>query len=142
MIRKLRQGEIDRVADIWLSGNLTAHAFIPAEYWKSNSETVKEMLPQSDVSVYEQDGEIQGFAGLSGEYIEGIFVSEEMRSQGIGKQLLDHIKAEKPILSLNVYRKNTRAIRFYEREGFEIQCEGTDDATGEKDYLMVWRRTI
>ncbi len=142
MIRKLRQGDIDRVADIWLSGNLTAHAFIPAEYWKSNSEAVKEMLPHSEVYVYEHGGEIQGFAGLSGEYIEGIFVSEEMRSRGIGKQLLDHIKAVKPVLRLNVYEKNTRAVRFYEREGFEIQCGGTDGATGEKDLLMVWRRGI
>ena len=142
MIRKLRQGDIDRVADIWLNGNLAAHAFIPAEYWKSNSEAVKEMLPHSEVYVYEQGGEIQGFAGLSGGYIEGIFVSEEMRSRGIGKQLLDHIKAEKPVLRLNVYEKNTRAVRFYEREGFEIQCNGTDDATGEKDFLMVWRRSI
>lgn len=67
---------------------------------------------------------------------------KEMRSHGIGKQLLDRIKAKKPVLRLNVYRKNTRAVRFYEREGFEIQCGGTDGATGEKDLLMVWRRGI
>ena len=64
MIRKLRQGDIDRVADIWLSGNLTAHAFIPAEYWKSNSEAVKEMLPHSEVYVYEQDGNIKVLRGF------------------------------------------------------------------------------
>ena len=29
---------------------------------------------------------------------------------------------------------------FYEREGFEIQCESLDEATGEKDYTMAWRQ--
>ena len=36
--------------------------------------------------------EIQGFIGLSNEYIEGIFVSAEMQSQGIGKILLNYAK--------------------------------------------------
>lgn len=36
----------------------------------------------------------------------------------------------------NAYQKNTRAIRFYERESFAIQSEGLDEATGEKDYVM------
>jgi len=50
------------------------------------------------------------------------------------------LKAERPELHLNAYQKNTRAIRFYEREGFQIQSEGLDEATGEKDYAMVWQR--
>lgn len=76
---------------------------------------------------------IQGFVGLSNEYMEGIFVSDEMQSCGIGKLLLEYIKNKKARLRLNVYQKNARAISFYQREGFDIQCEGFDDATGEKD---------
>ena len=41
---------------------------------------------------------------------------------------------------LNVYQKNARAISFYQREGFIIQCEGLDEATGEKEYTMLWKR--
>ena len=140
MIRKLRKADIDSVADIWLDANLKAHSFIPAQYWKSNSEFVKEALPQAEVYVYENENEIQGFVGLSGEHIEGIFVSGEKQSQGIGKLLLDHVKDRKPRLLLNVYKQNTRAMSFYQREGFEIQYEGLDDATGEKDFVMVWQR--
>lgn len=73
-----------------------------------------------------------------GDYIEGIFVSDEMQSQGIGKALIDFVKAQKTKLSLNVYQKNVRATHFYQKEGFEIQCEGLDEATGEKDYEMLW----
>lgn len=50
---------------------------------------------------------------------------------------LDFIKDKKEMLCLNVYQKNMRAIRFYQREGFEIQGEGFDEATDEKDYVMI-----
>ena len=140
MIRRLQETDIDRVMELWLGVNLKTHDFVPATYWRNNFELVKEMLPQAEVYVYESAGEIQAFAGLTGEYIEGIFVSGEMQSQGIGKRLLDHMKAIKDTLRLNVYQKNTRAIRFYQREGFVIQHEGSDESTGEKEYTMLWRQ--
>ena len=140
MIRILQETDIDRVMALWLDTNLKTHDFVPAEYWRSNFEPVKEMLPQAEVYVYESAGEIQGFVGLSGEYIEGIFVVDEMQSQGIGRRLLDHMKATKDTLYLSVYQKNTRAIRFYHREGFVIQREGLDESTGEKEFTMLWRR--
>ncbi len=140
MIRSLQKADINRVADIWLDTNLKAHSFISAQYWESNYELVKGMLSQAEVYVYEDGQKIQGFIGLSDKYIEGIFVSEKMQSQGIGKLLLNYIKDKKDALRLNVYKKNTRAIHFYQREGFEIQCEGLDEATGEKDYVMIWQQ--
>lgn len=82
MIRVLQKADIDRVVDIWLDTNVKAHYFIPAQYWESNIELVKKMLPQAEVYVYENN---------------------------------------------------------CQREGFEIQCEGLDEVTGEKDYVMVWR---
>ena len=72
--------------------------------------------------------------------IHGIFVSDEMQSCGIGKLLLDYTKNKKVRLRLNVYQKNTRALSFYQREGFDIQCEGFDGATGEKEYTMLWQQ--
>ena len=140
MIRELQKADINKVADIWLDTNLQAHYFIPAQYWKSNFDSVKELLPQVEVYVYENGQKIQGFIGLNGEYIEGIFVSGEIQSQGIGKLLLNFVKDRRSKLSLNVYQKNTQAIHFYQREGFTIQREGLDEATGEKDYVMIWRQ--
>ena len=140
MIRELRKVDINKVAEIWLDTNIKTHYFISAQYWKSNFELVKELLLQATVYVYEDKQEIQGFIGLSNEYIEGIFVSAEMQSQGIGKILLNYVKGKRNKLILNVYQKNTRAISFYQREGFEIQYSGLDEATGEKDYVMAWQQ--
>lgn len=138
MIRKLQKVDINRVADIWLKTNLKAHYFIPEQYWTNNYEVVKEMLPQAEVYVYEDDKIIQGFVGINDEYIEGIFVSDEMQSRGIGKMLLDYIKDKKDRLQLKVYQKNVRAMSFYQREGFTIQSESMDEFTGEKEYVMNW----
>ena len=138
MIRKLQKVDINRVADIWLKTNLKAHFFIPEQYWISNYEFVKEMLPQAEVYVYDDDQMIQGFIGINDEYIEGIFVSDEMQSHGIGKILLDYMKDKKVRLQLNVYQKNVRAMSFYQREGFTIQSEEMDEFTREKEYVMNW----
>ena len=139
MIREFQRDDINKVADIWLDTNIKAHNFIPAEYWKSNFKSVKEALLLAEVYVYEYDTEIQGFIGLNDEYVEGIFVSGEYQSQGIGARLLNYIKNNRDKLSLSVYQKNSRAISFYQREGFEIQCEALDEATGEKEYVMIWQ---
>lgn len=140
MIRKLQKTDIDTVSQIWLDANRDAHDFIPAEYWENNFLPVKEMLLQAEVYVYidECKNEIEGFVGLDQEYIAGIFVRKEARSEGIGKALLDFVKGKKQELTLNVYQKNERAVRFYEREGFQIIDRSIDKSTAEKEYLMRW----
>ena len=138
MIRELQKADINKVADIWLDTNVAAHYFISSQYWQDNFELVKELLLQATVYVYEDNQEIQGFIGLNDDFIEGVFVSNEVRSHGIGKALLNYVKNKRNKLFLNVYQKNVRAIAFYHREGFEIQHSGFDEATKEKEYVMAW----
>lgn len=140
MIRKLRKTDLDEVAYIWLHTNKKAHVFIAETYWDEHFEMVEGMLGDAEIYVFEEQGQIKGFVGLDGEYIAGIFVREKEQSLGIGKQLLDFVKSLKGQLKLNVYQKNERAIKFYTREQFEIQDEQTDEATGEAEYLMLWKK--
>ena len=140
MIRKLRKTDLDEVAYIWLHTNKKAHDFIAETYWDEHFEMVEGMLGDAEIYVFEEQGQIKGFVGLEGEYIAGIFVREKEQSLGIGKQLLDFVKSLKGQLKLNVYQKNERAIKFYTREQFEIQDEQTDEATGEAEYLMLWKK--
>lgn len=140
MIRALRTSGMDRVASIWLETNLQAHSFIPAEYWKSNLEYVREALPLAEVHVYEDAQGMQGFIGLNGDHVEGLFVAAGMQSHGIGKQLMDHVKRRRDALTLEAYQKNVDAMRFYQREGFTLQNEDLDESTGEMEYSMQWRR--
>lgn len=141
MIREFQDADLNAVAAIWLETNLKAHDFIPAQYWQDNFAPVKKLLPQAQIYVFEEEAahQIQGFIGLQGGCIAGIFVSSQAQSRGIGKQLLDAAKRARPELSLKVYQKNARAVRFYQREGFQTAREGVDEDTKEKEYWMVWR---
>ena len=67
-------------------------------------------------------------------------LSAETLAEATGEQYkTNHIKGIRTTLQMKVYQKNTRAIRFYLREGFEILSEGVDEATGEKEYVMIWQ---
>ena len=127
---------------IWLEGNLDAHAFIPVSFWTEHFEMVRDMLPQAELYVHENEAprQIDGFIGLTENHIEGIFVAKAARSKGIGKALLDYVKSRRPRLTLGVYQKNERALAFYRREQFIVQSEGIDDDTNEAEIQMLWTR--
>ena len=121
MIRKLHKDDIDSVAKIWLNTNIQSHRFIDEQYWKKNYELVKEMLLDAEVYVYVENNEVYGFIGINEEHIEGIFITREVQSRGLGKSLLDFIKEKKERLHLNVYQKNTRAITFYKKKDLKLK---------------------
>ena len=139
MIRKFESRDLDAVMQIWLHGNLNAHAFIAASFWTEHFEMVRDLLPQAELYVHEDAGtrQIDGFIGLTENHIEGIFVAKSARSKGIGRALLEYAKSRKPRLTLSVYQKNERALAFYRREQFIVQSEGIDEGTNEADIQML-----
>ena len=142
MIRKFESRDLDAVMQIWLHGNLDAHAFVPADFWTGHFDMVRDMLPQAELYVHEDAGtrQIDGFIGLTENHIEGIFVAKAARSKGIGKALLDYAKSRRPRLDLSVYQKNERALAFYQREQFAVQAKGIDEDTNEADIQILWTR--
>ena len=140
MIRKFETRDLDAVTQIWLHGNLDAHAFIAASFWTEHFEMVRDLLPQAELYVHEDAStrQIDGFIGLTENHIEGIFVAESARSKGVGKSLLEYAKSCKPCLTLSVYQKNERALAFYRREQFVVQSEGIDEDTNEAEIQMLW----
>lgn len=142
MVREMEAQDLDAVMTLWLAGNLQAHGFIPAQYWKEHYEPVKQLLPQAEILIYasEATGQVEGFVGLMGDEVAGLFVEESAQSQGVGAQLMNSAKARRDQLSLSVYRKNARALAFYQREGFSIQQERLDPDTGAGEYRMLWTR--
>ncbi|WP_026389110.1 N-acetyltransferase [[Acholeplasma] multilocale] len=140
MIRKFKKEDLETVANIWLNSNIIAHDFIDDSYWKSNFEMVKEMLPQSDLFVFEDNGIIKGFVGLEDNFILGLFVAPNSQGQGVGSQLLDFIKEIYPSLSLQVYTNNSNALNFYLKKKFKEVSRSIDKSTNQEEILMAWRK--
>jgi putative acetyltransferase len=140
MIRKSTPNDLDSIMKIWLEANLSAHKFIPASYWYHHYNAAKQGILQAEVYVYERENEVLGFVGLLDHYIAGLFVQKERQRANIGTELIDHLKAIKPFLSLNVYEKNQGAVLFYKKQGFAIESAQQDEFLKETEYLMTWRR--
>lgn len=140
MIRKLENEDLDIIMSIWLEENIKAHHFISSEYWQKNYDYVKSVLPNAEIYIYTDNGIANGFIGLNGSYIEGIFVKSGSQHQSIGTALLNFAKQNYTELTLSVYRKNTKAICFYQKNGFKITEENTDAETNETEYTMMWKK--
>lgn len=142
MIRTFKESDLSAIMRIWLDTNIKTHNFISEEYWKSNYNMVKEILPKAEIYVHEDNDTniVTGFIGLTDNYIAGLFVNDTAQSKGIGKQLLDYAKSIKSEMSLNVYQDNVRAVQFYKREQFQIQSESVDDNTNAKELIMTWNK--
>ena len=140
MIRRFENKDLDQVMSIWLQVNMESHSFIEADYWKNNYEMVREMIPKAEVLVSEENGQIRGFIGLIDTYIGGIFVRAAEQSKGVGTGLLHTVMKSRDNLRLNVYKKNMRAVSFYQHCGFQIKNQEIDESTSEEEYMMEWYR--
>lgn len=139
VIRKTTLRDIPLLADIWLRVSLEAHDFIFRDYWISNKPLMEEQyLPGSEVYVADQDGVVLGFIALVENHIASIFVDTLHQGRGIGRLLLDYAKGLRPELTLSVYQKNEKSVRFYQSNHFCILSEAVDAPTQEKEYYMQW----
>ena len=142
MIRKFREDDTVKVMTIWTKGNFKAHPFIEKDYWLENFNIVKEeYLWKAETYVYTEDDEIKGFISLlDGGYTGALFVKTDSLRQGIGKRLLNYVKEKYDKLTLNVYEKNVDATLFYVAMGFKNKKIQIDENTGEKEYIMEWKK--
>jgi putative acetyltransferase len=139
MIRRAADKDTRAILEIWLDASRLAHGFIPYEFWLARvGEMENVYLPNSETYVWEIDGEVAAFISLVGEQVAALFVRPAVQGRGFGTKLLDFAKANRDCLSLCVYSKNARAVKFYADAGFLAVEERLDPHTGEAEILMRW----
>lgn len=94
-----------------------------------------------EVWLAEDGAEPLGFAVVSGDWLDSLYVAPECAGTGIGGALLDIAKQLRPGgFCLWVFEANTPAREFYERRGF-VELEHTDGSGNEEkapDLRMAW----
>ena len=80
------------------------------------------------------EGQLAGFFCLTDGELDSLFVLPEFQCRGIGTDVIRYCQRQTYPLFLYVFRKNTRAIRLYERMGFQITKE-----VGTTRYIMEWK---
>lgn len=91
--------------------------------------------------VCEHAGRIVGFCVREDDNITGLYVSSAARNRGVGKRLLDMAKADRDWITVWCFERNTRARKFYRREGCVEIAREVDDRTGLIDVEHRWTKT-
>lgn len=137
MIRRFHQSDIETILNIWLTASIKAHNFMPAEYWQSKVNDMREIyLPASESYVYEENGDVVGFISIYQDNLAALFVSPLKQGNGIGSKLIEYIKSKYQVLNLSVYKENRASIAFYKKHGFTHVCEQIDEHTGHPEIAM------
>lgn len=140
MIRPFTASDMEAVLRIWLDASVRAHDFVPAQFWQEQLPAMRTVyLPFAQVWVYEDAGQVLGFYALVEDQLAAIFVAPQQQGQGVGAALMQHAKAQRPQLELQVYRDNHASRAFYRAHGWVDEAESVDEATGQVQLSMHWR---
>lgn len=141
MIRPLSATDLDAAVELWYQASVQAHDFIHAAFWREQRAAMRDSyLPASKSWVYEEDEQLLGFISWYQGSVAALFISPDHQSHGLGRQLLEHLKAQYDRLELTVYAENEQARRFYSRNGFKEGEQQLCEHSGHPELVMHWQR--
>ena len=85
--------------------------------------------------VYDDNGIVKGFMWVDSQQIKKLFVEPVLQSRGIGSKLLEYAVDKLGATYLWALEKNTRAIAFYQKHGFQLTEERMLEE-GTTEYLV------
>jgi putative acetyltransferase len=141
MIRLAQPADHETILLLWLRSSLISHSFIAESYWIESLQMVREdFLPKARVWVdCDTNDEIYGFIGvLNQQFIGALFVEASHYGDGTAQRLMAAAKEEYPVLLLEVYQQNHRAMAFYRKENFEITAETRHPGTDMPTWILRW----
>lgn len=143
VVRKASPNDSDAVATIARRSRKHFLPYLPdlhtLEDDKAFFRTV--VFEENDVWLVEDKNEIIGFCAFKDGWLDHLYFLPSHVGKRLGPRLLTIAKKTYPCLQLWTFQKNTRAIGFYERQGF-IKLKETDGSDNEEkvpDALFEWR---
>lgn len=99
-----------------------------------------ELVPHASIVVAERDAGVVGFVTIDASgYLDQLVVAPSQWGSPLATALIDEAKRLSPqIITLKVNADNTRAIRFYERNGFAHDGDEVNENSGRLVRRMVW----
>jgi putative acetyltransferase len=131
VIREYEAGDLDGLLEVWYEASRVAHPFLSEDFLDAERRAIPEQyLPIAETWVYEDGGRVVGFIALIGDVVGAIFVAPERHGRGIGRALMDHARASRDHLDVEVFKANAIGRAFYDAYGFEVVGERMHEETG------------
>ena len=130
-IRQATEKDLPRIAEIEIFNyRLNFYPIFKSDWFYFEYLTVPSLMEKYAVEtgsfyVYD-DGVIKGFVKTSDNEIQKLFVEPVLQGNKIGDALVNFATEKLSADNLWALEKNTKAIKFYEKHGFEL--------TGEKKF--------
>lgn len=131
----------EQLLKLWESSVKATHLFLSED----EIENIKKYVPQAlkevpDLIIIENENQIPvGFMGIAEQHLEMLFISNEERGKGLGKQLLQYGIENHSVNDLAVNEQNPLAKGFYEHMGFEVYKRTECDEQGNHYPLLYMR---
>jgi putative acetyltransferase len=100
------------------------------------------LVPNNTVTVAEENSTLLGLVTVDprSRYLDQVVVAPEAWGSGVAQTLMAEAKRISPSgLDIFVNQDNSRAIRFYEKQGFAFAEEDVNPISGRPVNKMVWR---
>jgi putative acetyltransferase len=130
------------ILNVWESAVLATHDFLtPTDF-----EEIKELVAKINFNEFKvfcltNQNSVFGFIGVAAKKVEMLFLDPKYFGQGMGRELLtfavDKLNADK----VDVNEQNTKAIKFYQKFGFET-FERTDKDDQGRDYPLLRMKLV
>ena len=142
-LRSYRAEDEDAAIELWRQTWQQAYPSIEftarVAWWRERWRN--ELAPNAAIVVAEQAHALIGFVTIDGSgYLDQLVVSPDHWGAKLATALVDEAKRLSPDrITLLVNKDNTRAIRFYERNGFEHAGEDVNPTSGRPVLKMAWK---
>jgi putative acetyltransferase len=125
---------------IWLASVRATHEFLTEEDIQALYPVVRDqVLPTLELWALLEHADLIGFSALSGNKLEALFLHPDHLGKGGGRRLVEHARALKGPLLVDVNEQNPQARRFYESMGFEVFDRFETDDAGRPFPLLRMR---
>ena len=127
---------------IWEKSVLATHDFLTS----ADFEEIKEFVSNVDFRDFNifcltKGDLVLGFIGVVDKKVEVLFLDPEYFGQGFGQRLLNFAVEELNADKLDVNEQNTKALKFYQKFGFEI-FERTEKDDQGRNYPLLRMKLV
>ena len=142
-LRPYRAEDEDAAIELWRATWQQAYPAIDfnarVAWWRERWRN--ELVPNAAIIVAEHADALIGFVTIDGSgYLDQLVVSPDHWGSKLAGALVDEAKRLSPGgVTLKVNKDIARAIRFYERNGFQHAGENINPTSGRPVLRMAWR---
>lgn len=131
MIRKYEPEDCDEILSVWAAATPVAHPFLSDRFLEQERRQIRNVhLKKADTWVWEADGQVVAFISLLGNEVGAVFVDPGLQRCGIGWALMEHARALRGELEVEVFRDNSVGRAFYAKYGFQPMLQKIHEPTG------------